>query len=118
MSLPSVPAAKFLFAGTTTRNGDVESLPAAPVDPLTAVRPRPTGMLKPQLTLLLQLNRCRGCPVCYKNDNRVTPTRQRKSTQVQPESVPYCYATVIFVQVDGGQCHLLTADNWWLKAAG
>src|SRR6516225_4435122 len=80
MSLPSVPAAKFLFCRYHDRNGDVESLPAAPVDPLTAVRPRPTGMLKPQLTLLLQLNRCQGCPACYKNDNRVTPTRQRKST--------------------------------------
>ena len=38
-------------------------------------RTRPTGMLKLQLTLLLQLNRCRGHSVCYKNANRVTPTR-------------------------------------------
>jgi len=38
-------------------------------------RTRPTGMLKPQLTLLLQFNRCPDRAVCYKNENRVTPTR-------------------------------------------
>ena len=37
MSLPSVPAAKLLVREATPRNGDVESLPAAPVDPLFAV---------------------------------------------------------------------------------
>jgi hypothetical protein len=32
-------------------------------------------MLKLQLTLLLQLNRCPSYRICYKNENRVTPTR-------------------------------------------
>jgi len=43
-------------------------------------------MLKLQLTLLLQLNRCRRCPFCYKNHNRVTPTRQRKCFTCNQES--------------------------------
>ncbi|HEX8802371.1 MAG TPA: hypothetical protein VF772_27360, partial [Terriglobales bacterium] len=52
MSLPSVPAAKLPVRETTPRNGDVESLPAAPVDPLFAVANPTDGDVEAQLTLL------------------------------------------------------------------
>jgi len=56
-------------------------------------------MLKLQLTLLLQLNRCSSYAFCYKIENRVTPTRALMYLTWQKSIQCYFYASVTIVQV-------------------
>jgi len=59
-------------------------------------------MLKLQLTLFLQLFRCPGYGICYKNQNRVTPTRpDRPRHAVTRHPDDYFHTPAKFVQVGG-----------------
>src|SRR5450755_4075872 len=100
MSLPSVPAAKLFWEEKPRPETGMLKAPAAPVDPLPTRRARPTGMLKLRVDASSLLNRCHGYGICYKNENRVTPTRPISVTvRCDHASKFYFHASLKFLQV-------------------
>src|ERR1019366_6266413 len=82
MSLPSVPAAKLrLDRKPRPETGMLKAALLLQQVHYPQRRARPTGMLKLQADASLLLNRCSGCGVCYKNENRVSLTRPTSVTR-------------------------------------
>src|ERR1035438_4935637 len=101
MSLPSVPAAKLrLDRKPRPETGMLKAALLLQQVHCPQRRARPTGMLKLQDDASLLLNRCPGCGVCYKNENRVSLTRPTSVTgRCNQAPKLYFHASFKFLQV-------------------